>query len=221
MLNRVIYILFILLITSCENDNRPNYHFYPSEGYQRNTPFNYISFKKHHLYIMRKQYSFFDESVIEIPFDKDSVGNKAFYNLCYYNFDISTTNGLYQNRNLDNERKKSLRNISQLIFQFNLPKIPNFKNLTEFLEDYSKSIVFDENLVYLIYVVDSNKTFIIDGKDGFSKFEVKILKWLIFLKKISFVDSMYYDRLIGVNKNSFNFYLKKNDYIIPNSFWEK
>lgn len=217
-----------LALESCENnDNKlyPNIHFYDSYGYERNTPFNYIAFKNDHIYIIRESYSFFEESVIEIPIKKDIINKtKKITNICYYKFDINTFNDEYEKRRHMNLSKSSieLRSVIQYIFEYRLNSIPDFEGLDVFNEQEFENYRQNNCLMYAIYSPNSKKTYCIKSNQKFSLKEKKILNWLKFVTKISFVDAMYYDRLIGIyNDDDFSKYPKQTDYIISSKYWEK
>jgi hypothetical protein len=163
--------------------------------------------------------------VIEIPIKKDRINKtKKITNICYYKFDINTFNDEYEKRRHMNLSKSSieLRNVIQYIFEYRLNSIPDFEGLDVFNEQEFENYRQNDCLMYAIYSPNSKKTYCIKSNQKFSLKEKKILNWLKFVTKISFVDAMYYDRLIGIyNDDDFSKYPKQTDYIISSKYWEK
>lgn len=220
------FILLTLLSTllGCqrEKNSRPNFHFYYSDGYLRNNPFNYIAFKEDYIYIMRKGFSAFNEAVIEVPINGDTIGNEIIKNIVYYYFDISTTNKEFGKRSVEDSSKSiQVRNVIQYIFELNVSKTPDFEGLKEYNGSEFEKKKFNNNLSFLIFIPNEEKCYVINETKNWTKEEKRILNWISFLSDISFVEAMYYDMFTGNYNSDFHKYPELKNYVIPSNYWEK
>jgi hypothetical protein len=226
LIRQILVLLFLILfsieLSSCKSANKVDVHqklrtIYCSSEFKGNNPVNYIDFKKGYIYLFKNFFSVFNPSVIEIPINYGQKRTLNNSDLKYYYFDIDIWNSNLGYDSLSNH----IRNIKTYIFNLDVPLTPDFSTLHKFNSENRNPCKSIDTLSFIILNGDDNELYTLYNRTDASEYETNVLKWLKFLKKISFLDAMYYDRILGEENSSFMEYAESNEYIIPSSEWKK